>query len=64
MKVKCPLEPSPAHLWAASTVIVTAVAAESTPPTPPPVAKSFVRVLVGFGVFGPLFGGCRPWSGW
>ena len=28
------------------------VAAESTPPTPPPVAQVFVRVLVGFGVVG------------
>eukprot|EP00956_Cyclotella_meneghiniana_P023940 scaffold47499_cov41-Cyclotella_meneghiniana.AAC.1 len=31
-------------------VILTAVAAELTPPTPPPVAKACVRVLVGFGV--------------
>ena len=31
---------------------MTAVAAESTPPTPPPVAQVFVRVLVGFGVVG------------
>ena len=29
---------------------MTAVAAESMPPTPPPVAETFVRVLVGFGV--------------
>ena len=28
---------------------MTAVAAESTPPTPPPVAEVFVRVLVEFG---------------
>eukprot|EP00956_Cyclotella_meneghiniana_P010478 scaffold14602_cov52-Cyclotella_meneghiniana.AAC.1 len=33
----------------ALAVILTAVAAESTPPTPPPVAKAFVRMLVGFG---------------
>ena len=26
------------------------MAAESMPPTPPPVAETFVRVLVGFGV--------------
>ena len=31
---------------------MTATAAESTPPTPPSVTKSFVRVLVGFGVVG------------
>ena len=31
---------------------MTAVAAESTPPTPPPVAQAFVRVLVEFGVVG------------
>ena len=29
---------------------MTATAAESPPPAPPPVAKAFVRVLVGFGV--------------
>ena len=28
---------------------MTAAAAESTPPTPPPVEQVFVRVLVGFG---------------
>ena len=33
-------------------VIFIDVAAESTPPTPPPVAQVFVRVLVGFGVVG------------
>eukprot|EP00956_Cyclotella_meneghiniana_P020306 scaffold35605_cov41-Cyclotella_meneghiniana.AAC.1 len=52
MEVKCPPEPSFAHLWAASAVMVTATAAESLPPAPPPVAKAFVRVLVGFGVVG------------
>ena len=31
---------------------MTATAAESLPPAPPPVAKAFVRVLVGFGVVG------------
>eukprot|EP00956_Cyclotella_meneghiniana_P036209 scaffold122829_cov30-Cyclotella_meneghiniana.AAC.2 len=34
----------------------------------PSVAEAFVMVLVRFGVvwggLGPLFGGCRPWSGW
>ena len=34
----------------ALAVILTAVAAESTPLAPPSVAKAFVRVLVGFGV--------------
>eukprot|EP00956_Cyclotella_meneghiniana_P033162 scaffold94040_cov97-Cyclotella_meneghiniana.AAC.3 len=33
----------------ASAVIVTAVASESSRPTPPPVADTFVMVLVGFG---------------
>eukprot|EP00956_Cyclotella_meneghiniana_P025442 scaffold53110_cov61-Cyclotella_meneghiniana.AAC.1 len=33
----------------ASAVILNAVAAESIPPTPPPVADTFVMVLVGFG---------------
>ena len=32
--------------------MVTATAAKSLPPAPPPVAKAFVRVLVGFGVVG------------
>eukprot|EP00956_Cyclotella_meneghiniana_P019966 scaffold34737_cov50-Cyclotella_meneghiniana.AAC.1 len=37
----------------ASAVIVTAVAAESMPPTPPPVAQTLVMVLdVGFGMVG------------
>ena len=31
-------------------MMVTATAAESTPPTPPSVAEAFVMVLVGFGV--------------
>ena len=31
---------------------MTAMTAESTPPTPPAVAKAFVRVLVGFGMVG------------
>ena len=43
------LEPSSFHLWAAPAVIVTAVAAESPPQTAPPVAVTFVMVLVGFG---------------
>ena len=30
-------------------MIVTELAAESMPPTPPPVAKAFVMVLVGLG---------------
>ena len=42
------LIPSSAHLWAASAVIVTAMAAESPMTTPPPVAEAFVMVLVGF----------------
>ena len=36
----------------ASAVIVTVVAAESMPPTPPPVAQTLVMVLVGFGMVG------------
>ena len=40
---------SPVHLWLASAVIVTAMAAESPTTTPPPVAEAFVMVLVGFG---------------
>ena len=51
-EVKCPFGASSAQLLAALAVILTAVAAESTPPTPPPVAKAFVRVLIGFGVVG------------
>eukprot|EP00956_Cyclotella_meneghiniana_P000186 scaffold260_cov42-Cyclotella_meneghiniana.AAC.1 len=35
--------------------MVTATAAESTPPTPPSVAEAFMMVLVGFGV---VLGGC------
>ena len=42
-------EPSSVHLSAASAVIATVMASESTPPTPPPVAVTFVMVLVGFG---------------
>ena len=70
-EVKCTLEPSSAHLCPASAVMVTATAAESTPPTPPSVAEAFVMVLVGFGVvwggWGRCLeaadhGGCRPWS--
>ena len=56
MEVKCPPEPSFAHLWAASAVMVTATAAESLPPAPPPLAKAFVRVLVGFGVVTAMVG--------
>ena len=37
------------HLLMASVVILMAVAAKSMPPTPPPVAETFVMVLVGFG---------------
>ena len=36
-------------MCSASAVIATAMAAESPPTTPPPVAEAFVRVLVGFG---------------
>eukprot|EP00956_Cyclotella_meneghiniana_P007340 scaffold9965_cov69-Cyclotella_meneghiniana.AAC.21 len=54
-EAKCPLEPSSAHLWAAVTVIATAVATESTPPPLTPVAETFVMVVVGFG---------RDWGGW
>ena len=43
------LVPSAGHLCSAMAVIMTAMASESTPPTPLPVAKAFVRVLVGFG---------------
>eukprot|EP00956_Cyclotella_meneghiniana_P034544 scaffold105968_cov61-Cyclotella_meneghiniana.AAC.1 len=52
--MKCPPKLSLAHLWlwAASAVTMTAVAAESMPSAPPPVAKVFVMVLVGFGVVG------------
>ena len=38
---------SSVHLWLASAVIVTEIAAEL--PTPPPVAEAFVMVLVAFG---------------
>ena len=48
-EVNSPTVSSSFHLSAAPAVIATAVAAESTPPTPPPVAVTFVMVLVGFG---------------
>ena len=51
-EVKCPLQPSSAHLCSALAVILTAVAAESPLPAPRAVAKAFVMVLVRFGVFG------------
>ena len=54
-EVKCPLEPSSAHLCPASAVMVTATAAESTPTTPPSIVEAFVMVLVGFG---------GVWGGW
>ena len=40
---------SSVHLWLASAVIVTEIAAESPQPAPSPVAEAFVTVLVGFG---------------
>ena len=43
-----PIDPS-VHFWRAAAVIRTGTAAESPTTTPPPVAKAFVRVLVGFG---------------
>ena len=42
-------EPSSVHLSLDSAVIATTMASESLPPTPPPVAVTFVMVLVGFG---------------
>ena len=42
-------EPLSVHLWLDSAVIVTVMTDESTPPTLPPVAMTFVMVLVGFG---------------
>ena len=51
-EVKCPLASSFVQCSAASAVIVTAMAAESMPLTPPPVVETFVRLLVGFGVVG------------
>ena len=53
-EVKCVFFTSFVHLSMASAVIVTVVAAESMPQTPPAVAKAFVRVLVGFGMVGAV----------
>ena len=44
------LIPSSVGLWAVSAVISLIMAAESTPPTPPPVAEAFVTVVVEFGL--------------
>ena len=40
------LVPSSVGLWAVLAVIALMMAAESMPPTPPPVAESFVTVVV------------------
>ena len=45
------LVPSSVGLWAVLAVIALMMAAESMPPTPPPVAESFVTVVVEFGLF-------------
>ena len=42
--------PSPVGLWAVSAVIALMMAAESTPPTPIPVAEAFVTAVVEFGL--------------
>ncbi len=44
------LVPSSVGLWAVLAVIALMMAAESMPPTPPPVAESFVTVVVEFGL--------------
>ena len=48
-EVNSQLDRSSVHLWLASAVIVTAMAADSPTTTPPPVAEAFMMVLVGFG---------------
>ena len=48
-EVKYPSVQSSVHLWAASAVILLQMVTESAPTTPPPVAKVFMMVLVGFG---------------
>ena len=44
------LVPSSVDSWAVSAVIALMMAAESTTPTPPPVAEAFVTVVVEFGM--------------
>ena len=48
-EVKYPSVQSSVHLWAASAVILLQMVTESAPTTPPPVAKVFMMVLVGYG---------------